>query len=424
MSTTTDSRSTMIGPAPKAHTSAGSEPLGSQDSLGPQAAAAAEGQDSPQAMAHSPSIYRAPAGTNASHGHRSLVTHPSGAVAASIPGGHEGIGTHHAHAAGDSEPGRPAANHPADPVSRPLLADPLLSLAADVLDDLEKVRVANENRLRQLTRSEEDSDGETRGFGLDEAHPDVARLAALVDMLGDAEHKAELNLGRLMRQHPLGPWAQRTRGLGPRQIPRLIASIGDPYIRPVLPRQDGTTEPSRPRTVSELWAYCGYHVLKTSVSGHTATEAQGRYAADGVHFPAGQRAGEAHQAIAGGDQDGHLGHPSNGVQSGLAGVAPKRARGQRANWSATAKMRAYLVAVSCMKCMDSPYRKVYDDAREKYADAVHQVPCIRCGPSGKPAGAGSALSDGHKHARALRAVAKEVLKDLWREAKRLHEESA
>lgn len=31
----------------------------------------------------------------------------------------------------------------------------------------------------------------------------------------------------------------------------------------------------------------------------------------------------------------------------------------------------------------------------------------------------SPLSDGHKHARALRAVAKAVLRDLWREARRL-----
>lgn len=54
--------------------------------------------------------------------------------------------------------------------------------------------------------------------------------------------------------------------------------------------------------------------------------------------------------------------------------------------------------------------------------AVHQMPCIRCGPAGKPAPAGSPLSDGHKHARALRAVAKAVLKNMWREARAFHPE--
>lgn len=67
----------------------------------------------------------------------------------------------------------------------------------------------------------------------------------------------------------------------------------------------------------------------------------------------------------------------------------------------------------------TPYGKVYIDGRAKYADAVHNHPCPRCGPIGKPAPAGSPLSDAHKHARALRLVAKAILKDLWREAARI-----
>ena len=137
----------------------------------------------------------------------------------------------------------------------PGLADPLLALAADILDDLERVRISNENRLRQLTRDQADSDGIERGFGLDATHPDVARLAALVQMLGDAEHQATLNLQRIMRKHPLGPWVRNTKGIGEKQGARLIAAIGDPYWN---------TLHDRPRTVSELWAYCGYHVIKNS----------------------------------------------------------------------------------------------------------------------------------------------------------------
>jgi hypothetical protein len=255
-------------------------------------------------------------------------------------------------------PPAPSTSFPSPIEQAPVLADPHLAMAADVLDDLERVRIANENRLRQLTRSTEDSDGELRGFGLDEQHPDVARLAGLVDGLAKLEHEAELQLKRQLRRHPLGPWVKAARGVGEKQAARLLAAIGDPYWNTLY---------DRPRTVSELWAYSGYHTVE--------------------------------------------------------GAAPVRARGQKANWSASAKMRAHLVAVSIVKA-GGPYREVYDEARAKHADAVHQVECRRCGPSGKPAAVGSPVSAGHQHARALRAVCKAVLRDLWREAKRLHEEAA
>lgn len=295
----------------------------------------------------------------------------------------------------DLDPPAPATTtaapntNPPGPAVQPWLADPLLQLAADVLDDLEKVRVANQNRLRQLTRDEADSDGLERGFGLDVSHPDVARLAALVDDLGRAEHQAELNLRRLLRQHPLGPWMRAAQGVGEKQGARLLAALGDPYVN---------TLHGRPRTVSELWAYSGFHTV-----------------------PAGHPPVDTHTDNAGGDTSG--GSPdqiAGDTQRSNNRVAAARARGQRANWSATAKMRAHLVAVSCMKTA-GPYRDVYEQTRAKYADATHPVPCRRCGPAGQPAPAGSALSAGHQHARALRLVAKRVLRDLWLEARRLHE---
>lgn len=90
-------------------------------------------------------------------------------------------------------------------------------------------------------------------------------------------------------------------------------------------------------------------------------------------------------------------------------------------WSPDAKMRAFLISESCVKNARSPYRKVYDDAREKYAEAIHAAPCRRCGPKGTPASVGSPLSKGHQHARAMRMISKELLRDLWLEAKRIHE---
>jgi hypothetical protein len=301
------------------------------------------------------------------------------------------------------------------------LADPLLAFAADSLTDLEKVRIANENRLRQLTRDTEDADGELRGFGLDESHPDVARIAALVELLCGAEHQAELNLGRRMRAHPLYPWVQASKGVGVKQAARLLAAIGDPYMRPEITTSDGTVEPARPRRVSELWAFTGYHVIQVPAGGQDD---------DGPH-PGGAAGGEdtrtshtgpATPAVdAGAGPDSHPSHRRADTHTGNAGVAPRRQRGVRANWSSTAKMRAFLVAESCIKQLDGGYRRVYDAARVKYADAVHEVACVRCGPRGNPAPPGSPLSDGHKHGRGLRAVAKQVLKDLWREARAVHD---
>ena len=334
------------------------------------------------------------------------------------------------------------------PADAPLLADPFLALAADILDDTEAVRIADENRLRQLTRTGADKDGVERGFGLDLTHPAVASLAAmvrtmkcdsqvLVDLTGERpgkkkgcclEHDAERNLARMVRNSPLYPWLEAQKGVGEKQGARLLAAVGDPYIRPEMVRKDTdgeivSVEPARPRLVSELWAYCGMSVVKVPVSGHRSDGTHGATAAGGSTSPDGHEVGVTHRDPARGE-GGDPGHRTVDTQHLLAGVAPRRQRGQRSNWDAKARMRVYLVAESCIKQADSPYRKVYEEGRERYAEAVHAVECNRCGPKGKPAQPGSPLSAGHQHARAMRLVMKEILRCLWLEAKRIHEERA
>lgn len=231
-----------------------------------------------------------------------------------------------------------------------------LCLLSDSLDDLEALRIATENRVRALTRTEQDADGEYRGLGLDARSPEVATAMTLLDGIKALEHQGELDLKRQFRTHPLHPWVKAQVGLGEKQTARLLAVIGDPYWNDLH---------DRPRTVSELWAYCGY----------------------AVH----------------------------------SGRAQRRQKGTRANWSATAKSRAFLIAQSCIKQAASPYRAVYDAARDQYADATHPHECVRCGPAGKPALAGSPLSAGHQHQRALRRVSKAILRDLWIAARSVHE---
>ena len=246
--TTTGTRPTSVESTPKVDARAGFSSLSGQMAYEAHVDVAAEGQDSPQAIVQATTSVLPPAGTKTvppatgtpapkvrpleghktSHGHLAIENHAPHAVADDIPGGQGSRDIHRRVATGDLGAGRPVAIVPSAPSAAALLADPLLALAADVLSDLEKVRIANENRFRQLTRGEEDSDGETRGFGLDEAHPDVARLGALVGMLTTAEHQATLNLGRLMRAHPLGPWMAARKGIGTKQGARLLAAMGDP----------------------------------------------------------------------------------------------------------------------------------------------------------------------------------------------------
>lgn len=237
-----------------------------------------------------------------------------------------------------------------------------LRLLSDTLDDVEGLRIATENRLRQLTRDEEDSDGEERGLGLDERHPIVATTAATLAAIADQEHQLTLQMQRELRKTPFSAWqkSDASRGVGEKQLARLLAVVGDPYIN------EGT---GQPRTLRQLWAYTGH-----AVDGGAARRA---------------RKGMTQEEMF------TLGKPS-------------------------AKMRAFLIATSVVKST-GPLRDIYDAEREHYAEAVHATECVRCGPSGKPAQPGTALSAGHQHARAMRKVAKEVLRALWIIARAHHE---
>lgn len=239
-----------------------------------------------------------------------------------------------------------------------LLNDRFLGLTAESLNGVEALREASQNRLRALTRSEVDKDGEVRGLGLTILDKRVLQAAEIVEDMLALEHRTVLMLQKSMKANPLNSWVSRQKGVGLKQGARLLASLGDPYWN---------TLHNRPRTVSELWAYCGYSVV--------------------------------------------------------GGAAQRRSKGVKSNWSPDAKMRVFLVAVSCMKKKDGHYGKIYDSAREQYAESTHTSDCVRCGPTGHPAKAGTPLSAGHQHARALRRVSKEILKDIWVEAKNFHESS-
>ena len=117
----------------------------------------------------------------------------------------------------------------------------VITLNADIVDDIERTRIANENRLRQLTADE------AWGKGVDPAVAiEVQNLTAMIDNLCALEHAAVRNLERAMKNHPLGPWVNATIGIGLKTTARFLGAIGDPAMR---------------RGPAQLWAYCGLHTV-------------------------------------------------------------------------------------------------------------------------------------------------------------------
>lgn len=260
-----------------------------------------------------------------------------------------------------------------------LLEDSLLNILASQVDDLETLRIASENRYRQMTRTDTDKDEKDRGLGLSEDDPEVLRIRASIDGLRELETDAIRHVEKHMRRSPWGPWLKDASGVGEKSLARLLAATGDPYWN---------TLHDRPRKVSELWSYCGY---------------------------------------------------------GDASVQRKR-KGMKLNWSPEAKMRAYLCAEATVKqlrapchsvkddkklvietihvegCSCSPYRLVFDKAKARYAGSTHPAPCDRCTPKGAaPAEVGSPRSGAHIQAMAVREVSKQILLDLWLEAREVYE---
>ena len=153
------------------------------------------------------------------------------------------------------------------------------------------------------------------------------------------------------------------KGLGEDSFARILGHLGDPYI--AIPHWWEGTDSNRVlmqgepyiRTISQLWQYCGHGRPGRVAKGATAAELAA------------------------------LGNP-------------------------TLKMLVHLQAEWCI-IQNGRYRELYTATREAVEDKVHSVPCVRCGPSGRPALEGTPWSKGHQHAHALRIVGKEILRDMW-----------
>ncbi len=244
-----------------------------------------------------------------------------------------------------------------------------LRMYAEVFNDVQEFRKVTLNKLRSDTVNDE-----------------AGRFSHMAKVFDEVEHEMSMGMKRELRK-TVGPavlaWQKSQSGIGEHLLARLIGTIGNPYLATPY-RWQGTGEdrvlvedPPYVRSVGQLWAYCGHGDPERKMrKGITAEELA------------------------------EMGNPK-------------------------AKMLVHLLAEACVKggvrkdktgeteerTAISHYGQVYLDARKLYADATHRRDCVRCGPSGKPALAGSPLSKAHQNAAALRKVGKELLKDLWTAAR-------
>lgn len=123
-----------------------------------------------------------------------------------------------------------------------------MKMLARTLDDLERTRIMLGNRVSKWERA-----GAT---GPDEV---LITLKGLEKM----ERSIELALREKWREHPLAAWQQSVKGVAEKSIARLVAETGDPCWREVG-HFEGEGEKRRwvvdgvvPRTVGQLWSYCG-----------------------------------------------------------------------------------------------------------------------------------------------------------------------
>lgn len=205
-----------------------------------------------------------------------------------------------------------------------------LRILAEQYEDAQKARIACENRLRRAPVHGNDYQPQL----------DAMRTAETV------WKKALRTQYRTGVPDNIREWQKDTVGIGEHLLARLLGTIGHP-VHTVRHHWEGTgdnrtlhADGPHDRRVSDLWQYCGH------------------------------------------------GDPNRRRRKGQT---PDEAA---ASGNPRAKMLTRLLAEACMKQRRSPYRRVYDDARELYATREGWTPL-------------------HQHNAALRKVGKEILRDLW-----------
>ena len=224
-----------------------------------------------------------------------------------------------------------------------------LGIWAAMLEDMQKLRIATANRVAL------GKEGRKTNAAVD---VDPKQYAAHLGELEGEEHNVALEMRRCYRRSvnpEIVAWQKATPGIGEHLLARLLGVIGDP-VHTTRHHWEGNgdgrvlvDDGPYERRVSDLWSYCGHgDATRKRRKGMDKDEA----------------------AALGSDQ---------------------------------AKMLTRLLAVSCMRCRQSPYRATYDTRRTLTADREEWTPL-------------------HQHNDALRLTGKAILRDLvlvsgWRPEK-------
>lgn len=285
---------------------------------------------------------------------------------------------------------------------------------------------AQENRKRVANRAGR--------FAQAEGTPDKHVLPEwLAFEIANAEHE-EKRLGKLLvaQYHDVAPkgvitWQESSPGIGAHLTARLLGHLGHPRVAEPY-HWEGTgakrhlvaDEPYE-RSVSQLWAYCGHGdperrgFSKSAEENFAAGSPTLKMLVWNMATCAFKQPGRSIKDLLNPDH----GHP--GTQEGSVGVEDPSAAAQGANDTQAglgggdpSDTAGTTPVTAPMDFTPWPYRAVYEQRRLATVGRVHAKPCVRCGPSGKPAQPGSTWSDAHAQADALRIVGKTILADMWR----------
>lgn len=265
---------------------------------------------------------------------------------------------------------------------------------------LQEVRKSTLNQYRSARVSKEHMDELTR----------VAKLA---------EREAQLKMIREYRS-TVGPnvlaWQKSESGIGEILVARLLGQIGDPMIaRPY--RWEGTGRGARKlvacepsvRTVSQLWGYAGHgDAGRRLFSGISVDQlaARGNPNAKMLTWNIAKGAmmtGTRYLCADGG--------------SFVKSVVPHIDADEDDSETVEVCRDCGREKEVHVRTATTRYGQIYDDRRSVTRDRLHAIPCVRCGPKGKPAPVDSPWSKAHQHADATRILGKQILLDLWLAAK-------
>lgn len=291
----------------------------------------------------------------------------------------------------------------------------------DVYMQIQKVRVGLANRQAAYQR------------GADNHAPDRV-ISEVLEKLEGAEERLQQEMQDVLYEHPAWDWLSQVKGAGPTLSTKILGLIGD------ISRFD---------TVSKLWKYAGYGLLPR----YPAYDPDSLYGpgarfsgAHGVAYevvevlesPAPERSIYDWPRNEGDEfENGQYRLRCIGTQTEIQ----RPRKGQKLDYNARLKSALYLLGTSFLR-LNSPYRRIYDEAKEYYRNVKQVQPVLHClGPdtvlpdrttpegraqwaalikqANEKAGASRlgevVWTDGHVDLAARRKMIKVFLANLWEE---------